>query len=144
LILLDTNVVSELLRPQPAAVVVGWLNRHFPECALSSIIIFELISCIKLLPEGKRRDAVEAGVGRIIRRFGPRVYGFDAPAAYASASLLATARQKGLGLHQVPAKLTDLQIGGIAIAYGLVLATRNVSDFRDTAIPLIDPWNADA
>jgi predicted nucleic acid-binding protein len=142
LILLDTNVLSEALRPTPSAVVINWLNAHFTECAISSVTIFELAAGLAQLPAGKRRETLEAAVARVVRRFGTRVYAFDTPAAHAAAKLLETARAQGLGLHQVPAKLADLQIGGIATAYGLSLATRNIADFQGTGLELINPWDA--
>lgn len=142
MILLDTNVLSEALRPTPSAVVINWLNAHFAECAISSVTIFELAAGLAQLPTGKRRETLEAAVARVVRRFGTRVYAFDTPAAHAAAKLLETARAQGLGLHQVPAKLADLQIGGIATAYGLSLATRNIADFQGSGLELINPWDA--
>ena len=142
MILLDTNVLSEALRPTPSAVVINWLNAHFVECAISSITIFELAAGLAQLPDGKRRETLEAAVARVVRRFGTRVYAFDTPAAHAAAKLLEGARAQGLGLHQVPAKLADLQIGGIATAYGLSLATRNIADFQGSGLELINPWDA--
>jgi predicted nucleic acid-binding protein len=140
LILLDTSVLSEALRPSPASGVVEWLNARFSDCALSSVTIFELGAGLALLPIGKRRETLDTAIARTIRRFGARVYAFDTPAAHAAAKLLESARARGLGLHQVPEKLADLQIAGIASAYGLELATRNVADFRGMRLSLINPW----
>jgi predicted nucleic acid-binding protein len=142
LILLDTNVLSETLRPSPSGVVVDWLNGHFVDCAISSITIFELAAGLTQLPQGKRRETLETAVTRMVRRFGTRVYAFDALAAHAAAKLLESARTQGLGLHQMPGKLADLQLGGIAAAYGLSLATRNVADFQGLGLELINPWDA--
>jgi predicted nucleic acid-binding protein len=141
LILLDTNVISEALKPAPSARVVAWLDASFADCALCSITIFELAAGIALLEPGRRRVTLENAIARTIRRFGPRVYAFDAPAAHAAAALLERARDQGLGLHQAPAKLADLQIGGIASAYDLALATRNVGDFQGLGLTLINPWD---
>jgi predicted nucleic acid-binding protein len=74
------------------------------------------------------------------RRFGDRVYAFDAAAAEVAARLLGAARAAGLGLHQIPTKLADLQIAGTAAAYDLTLATRDVKDFEGLGLNLIDPW----
>ena len=93
-----------------------------------------------MLPVGKRRETLELTVSRTIRRFGARVYAFDTPAAQSAARLLERARTLGLALHQVPAKLADLQIAGIAMAYGLELATRNMADFKGMGLSLINPW----
>ncbi|MBV9561768.1 MAG: type II toxin-antitoxin system VapC family toxin [Bradyrhizobium sp.] len=140
MILLDTNVISEALKPAPSSHVVSWLNTNFANAAISSITIFELGAGLALLDAGKRKDALENAVTRTVRRFGARIYGFDAAAAQSAARLFAQARASGLALHQVPAKLADLQIAGIASAYGLDLATRNVGDFAGLGLTLIDPW----
>lgn len=141
MILLDTNVLSEALRPAPSSIVVDWLNEHFAECAISSITIFELAAGVAILPRGRRRESLENSVTRMVRRFGTRIYAFDVLAAHAAAKLLESARTLGLGLQQVPGKLADLQLGGIAVAYGLPLATRNTADFRRLGLELIDPWD---
>jgi predicted nucleic acid-binding protein len=76
------------------------------------------------------------------RRFADRVYAFDAAAGEAAANLLIAARATGLGVHQLPSKLADLQIAGTAAAYGLTLATRDAKDFGCLGLELIDPWAA--
>jgi len=140
-ILLDTNVLSEALRPSPSPHVVSWLTRHFSECAISSVTAFELRAGVVLLDAGRRRETLENAVVRLIRRFAGRVYAFDDASAEAAAKILAGARAAGLGLHQIPAKLADLQIAGIAAAYGLDLATRDIGDFQGIGLTLIDPWS---
>jgi toxin FitB len=140
MILVDTNVVSELLRPSASPSVIAWLNRHFPECAIATVSIFELAVGAASMAPGRRRDALSDATARLLRRFGPRVYAFDAQAAQASAVLAERARTLGLGLHQIPAKVLDLQIGGIALAYGMQFATRNVKDFEGAGLSLINPW----
>ncbi|MGY3450723.1 PIN domain-containing protein [Bradyrhizobium sp. USDA 4353] len=142
MILLDTNVISELLRPVPSREVVSWLDANFAGSAISSITIFELGAGLAMLDAGKRKDALENAITRTVRRFGSRIYAFDTAAAHAAAALLAEARARGLALHQIPNKLADLQIAGIAMAYGLDLATRNVGDFGGLGIKLINPWSA--
>lgn len=140
MILLDTNVLSEALRPEPSAVVVRWLNRHFAESAISAITVFELMAGAATLPRGKRRDTLENAIARTIQRFGPRIYAFDRAAAASAAQLIAAARAKGHPLHRGGDKLADLQIAGICLAYGLQLATRNVADFKGLGFNVIDPW----
>jgi predicted nucleic acid-binding protein len=140
MILLDTNVISEALKPAPATEVVGWLNVHFSDAAISSVTMFELAAGVALLDAGRRRDAFENAIRRIVRRFGARVYAFDAAAADSAVHLLARARAQGLALHQIPNKLADLQIAGIASANGLDLATRNVNDFAGLGLTLVNPW----
>jgi len=140
MILLDTNVISEALKSAPSPQVVSWLDSNFAGSALSSIAIFELGAGLAMLSPGRRRDALENAVTRTVRRFGSRIYAFDAAAAQAAARLLAQARASGLPLHQIPNKLADLQIAGIASAYGLDLATRNIGDFAGLGLELINPW----
>jgi predicted nucleic acid-binding protein len=141
MILLDTNVISEALRPAPLPSVVSWLNANHANAAISSITIFELEAGAGMLEAGRRKDALENAIARTVRRFGGRVYAFDAAAAQAAARLLVRARAQGLGLHQIPNKLANLHIAGVALAYGLELATRNVGDFTGLGIGLIDPWD---
>jgi predicted nucleic acid-binding protein len=139
-ILVDTNVLSEALKPAASPAVVAWLNERFAECVISSITIFELAAGVALLNPGRRREVLEGAIARLVRRFGRHVYAFDTAAAYAAARLAERARAQGLSIHQIPAKLADLQIGGIASAYGLLLATRNIGDFQGLGLELVDPW----
>lgn len=140
MILLDTNVLSEALKPAPAPQVVAWLDARFTDCAISALTVFELAAGVSMMAKGRRRDVLSQAIRRVIQRFAERTYSFDVAAAHAAADLLAKARARGLALHQVPAKLADLQIAGIANAYQLELATRNVADFHGLGIELVDPW----
>jgi predicted nucleic acid-binding protein len=119
---------------------VAWLDRHFPEAAVSSITVFELAAGIALLDPGRRRDTLQAAMARMTRRFGDRIYSFDLASAEAAARVLGAARAGGMGVHQLPAKLADLQIAGTAMAYDLTLATRDVKDFEGLGLRLVDPW----
>lgn len=140
MILLDTNVVSEALRPRPAPSVLAWLDTHFDTCAISTITILELEVGIRSLPTGRRRERLHGAISLAIERFRPRILSFDEAAARAAASLFALARSGGSPLHQVSIKLADLEIAGIAAANECSLATRNVGDFHGLGIDLIDPW----
>jgi predicted nucleic acid-binding protein len=139
--LLDTNVLSEALKPAPTPSLISWLDQNFSDCAISSLAIFELGAGVALLNPGRRRETLEAAIARIIRRFGSRVYAFDTPAAQSATRLLGHARAQGLGLHQIPSKLVDLQIAGIATAYRLALVTRNIGDFQGLGLTLVNPWH---
>lgn len=141
MILLDTNVISEVLKLAPAMQVIRWLDVNFATTAISSITILELGAGVAMLDDGRRKDSLQNAISRTIRRFGSRVYAFDAAAAQAAVQLVAIARARGLPLQQIPTKLADLQIAGIASAYGLDLATRNAGDFAGLGLSLIDPWN---
>ncbi|MDH3420889.1 MAG: PIN domain-containing protein [Gammaproteobacteria bacterium] len=140
--LLDTNVLSEALKPSPEPRVVTWLDEHFPESAVSTVTLFELAAGVAFPPRGRRRDTLESAVARMTRRFADRIYAFDAAAAEAAVNLLIAARAAGLGVHQLPSTLADLQIAGTAAAYGLTLATRDAKDFGGLGLELIDPWAA--
>jgi predicted nucleic acid-binding protein len=143
-ILLDTNVLSEALKPAPAFRVIEWLDEHFRDCAISTLTVFELRAGLVLLESGKRRQTLEGAIVRSLRRFADRTYAFDSAAAESAASLLARARGAGLPLGQLPTKLADLQLAGIASAYGLQFATRNVADFRGLGLELLDPWSTES
>ena len=144
MILLDTNVVSEPLRPRPAASVLAWLDTHFATCAISTITILELGIGVQSLPPGRRRERLQGAVSLAIERFGPRILSFDEAGARAAASMFALARSGGSPLHEVSIKLADLQIAGIAAANECSLATRNVADFHGLGIDLVDPWGTSA
>jgi len=140
LILLDTNVLSEVLKPAPDAAVERWLNIHFSQSVVSAVSVFELLGGTVLLPLGRRRKQLEDAIERILRRFAGRIYAFDDASARASVQLLARARRRGRGAHALPDKLADLQIAGTALAHGLSFATRDVGDFAAFGLDLIDPW----
>lgn len=142
MILLDTNVVSEVLKASPDALVERWLNAHFSNAAISAISVLELLGGAMILPAGKRRDLLTTAVDRILRRFAGRTYAFDDASARAAARLMQQARSRGRGAHQLPAKLADLQLAGIASAYGLSIATRNVGDFAEFGLELVNPWRS--
>jgi toxin FitB len=144
MILVDTNVVSEPLRPKPSEVVTAWFDANFEMCAVSTITMMELAIGVQLLPAGRRRDRLQTAVSLALGRFGSRVLSFDENAARAAAGLLVLARDGGLPLFNINHKLADLQIAGIAAAHGCSLATRNIGDFRGLGIELIDPWSASA
>lgn len=142
MILLDTNVLSEILRPTPDSSVERWLNVHFPQSAVSVVSVLELLGGAAILPLGKRRQALETAINRVLRRFAGRIYAFDEASARAAAKLMERARAKGRGAHKLPEKLADLQLAGTASAYGLSFATRDVSDFEPFGLELFDPWRA--
>jgi len=141
-ILVDTNVVSEALKPAPSQLVLDWLDVNFDVCALSAITVLELEVGVQTLPVGRRRDRLQSAIGLAIDRFRPRILAFDERAARSAAQLFILARSSGRPLHQMPEKLPDLQIAGIALANECPLATRDAADFRGLGIDLIDPWSS--
>ena len=139
MIILDTNVLSALMRTVPDAHVVAWLDRQPAESVwITSITLFEAYLGLALLPSGRRRRTLEAAFARLLQEdLENRVLDFDSAAATEAASL-AAARQK----NGRPVDLRDTQIAGIALARRATLATRNVRHFRDLRILIIDPWVA--
>ena len=139
MIILDTNVLSALMRTVPDAHVVAWLDRQPAESVwITSITLFEAYLGLALLPSGRRRRTLEAAFARLLQEdLENRVLDFDSGAATEAASL-AAARQK----NGRPVDLRDTQIAGIALARRATLATRNVRHFRDLRILIVDPWAA--
>jgi len=138
MILLDTNVVSELMKRDPNRSVLVWLDKHSGNDIFTSAITkAEIELGIALLPDGKRRDTIVAAANIMFTQdFAHRVLSFDEVAAGFYAKLVAY--RTGIGR---PISVEDAQIAAIAIRYGLVLATRNVKDFLGiTGIVVIDPW----
>ena len=136
--LVDTNVLSELVRQAPEPRLSRWVDRHGAESGVPSTAVFELWSGIAVLPDGRRRDQLFQATSRLIDRFGPRVYALDRRCAEAAGELIGTARRQGRQLERL-----DAQIAGIAAVYGLTLVTRNIRDFETTGLDLLDPWAAD-
>ena len=139
MIILDTNVLSALMRTVPDAHVVAWLDRQPAESVwITSITLFEAYLGLALLPSGRRRRTLEAAFARLLQEdLENRVLDFDSAAATEAASL-AAARQK----NGRPVDLRDTQIAGIALSRRATLATRNVRHFRDLRILIVDPWAA--
>jgi len=138
-IVLDTNVISEMMRPSPAPPVAGWFARY-PRAALFTTALSqaEILYGLQLLPEGRRRDdLIAAALPVFVEDLGGRVLPFDTDAAVAFADIAAGRRRAGRPISQI-----DAQIAAIVRARGASLATRNVADFEDCGIALINPWDA--
>jgi predicted nucleic acid-binding protein len=136
-ILLDTNVVSELVRPAPAPAVLGWLDAQPAETLfLSTISLSELLFGVSLLPDGARKRrlgrALEVEVSAL---FGGRFAPFDVPAARHFADLMSRTRKAGFTLEAA-----DGQIAAIAASRGFAVATRDVRPFLAASLHVIDPW----
>jgi predicted nucleic acid-binding protein len=139
--LLDTNVLSELLRTAPDAAVLSWFGRQAPETLfVSAVTQAEMLLGARLLPAGKRRTALQAALGAMFEQdFAGRVLPFDASAAMAYADVVAMRRAAGRPISQF-----DAQIAAIARCHRTQLATRNVGDFEACALNLVNPWLAPA
>ena len=136
-VLLDTNVVSELLRPSPDPAVRRWGVSHpAPELYFSAIGEAELRYGVALLPAGRRKEALSHAVEAILREdFENRVLPFDSGAAREYANIAASRRAAGR-----PIGPADCQIGAIARFRGMTVATRNTRDFVGMDLKLVDPW----
>lgn len=137
MIILDTNVLSTLMRTVPEARVVAWLDRQPAESVwITSITLFEALLGLALLPSGRRRRSLEAAFGRLLNEdLENRVLDFDSAAATEAASLAAARQKDGR-----PVDMRDTQIAGIALARRATLATRNARHFADLKISIVDPW----
>ena len=136
MIVLDTNVISEAMRPEPSPAVIGWLNSQAADTLyLSSISLAELLFGIGALPAGSRRDRLAQALDRLLALFPGRVLPFDQEAARRYADMAVTARIAGR-----PLPTADGYIAAIAAARSFVVATRNIQHFTDTGVGLIDPW----
>ena len=138
MILLDTNMLSELMRPEPAGAVPAWMRlQSAAQLYVSSISFAEILYGIDLLPEGKRRRALaEQAEGMFTEDFAGRMLSFDPAAAPAYAAITGGRRRAG-----DPIKPLDAMIAAIAQAHGAAVATRD-SDLTSCGIPVINPWKA--
>jgi toxin FitB len=136
-IILDTNVLSALMRATPDAVVIEWLDRQPAESVwITSITLFEARFGLALLPPGRRRQVLESAFDNLLKEdLENRVLDFDSAAAIAAASLAAVRQKSGR-----PVDVRDTQIAGIALSRHAALATRNVRHFVDLKISIVDPW----
>ena len=138
MIILDTNLVSEPLKPKPNAAVLAWLNRQAPETLyLTTITLAELRAGIEISPVGKRRTALQEATTELAAQFEGRVLSFDQDSAHAFGRVFASTQAAGNPIH-----FGDCAIAAITIRRGFVLATRNVRDYKGAGIELINPWNA--
>ena len=137
MILLDTNVLSELLRVAPEPKVEAWLAaQDGADVYLSAVSEAELRLGAAVMPAGRRRDVLVAAVDGILsEEFQARILPFDSPAAAAYATIAADRRNAGRPISQF-----DAQIAAIARACGATVATRNIRDFEGCGIELVDPW----
>jgi len=139
MIVVDTNVISELLTPTPDRGVMNWLAAQRPVTVFTTTITqAEILYGIRLLPVGRRRRNLETAVVPIFQvDFAERVLAFDSEAAEAYSEIASSRRKTGRPISQF-----DAQIAAIAASRGADLATRNVDDFADTGVTVINPWDA--
>ena len=137
MIILDTNVLSALMRTEPEVPVLKWLDQQ-PDSSIwtTSITIMEIRYGLQGMPAGRRREQMTQELEAVLREeIEGRYASFDIAAAEHAAELMALRRRKGR-----PVELRDTMIAGIALATRATLATRNTSHFEDLSVPVINPW----
>lgn len=135
--LLDTNVVSEWVKPKPSAPVAGWLDEVDEDQVFMSVVTFaELRRGVELMPRGRRRELLERWVDDDLAvRFEGRILGVDLPVAEAWGHITAAATRRGRRLTTM-----DALLAATALTRDLTLVTRNTRDFEGTGAELFDPW----
>lgn len=138
MIVLDTCVISEALRPEPDPRVMAWID-SLPEqlVYLPALVLGELEKGVELLPEGSKRSALRLWLEQLRQRFSGRILSFDEETALRWGDLSARSQAAG---RRLP--VTDGQLAATALQHAALLATRNVDDFRGTGVEIINPWEA--
>lgn len=139
MIVLDTNVISEVFRPEPEHAVITWLLALEGEVAITAVTLAELLTGIARLQDGARKDALSTSIELTLEpyRAGGAILPFDDAAASAHAEILTARDRAG---H--PISTADAQIAAICRAHQATLATHNTTDFAGTGIDLINPWDS--
>lgn len=137
MIILDTNVLSALMRQQPDRHVIAWLDRQ-PRTSIwtTSVTLLEIRFGLEIMATGKRRSLLLHAFKAVLDKMEQRIASFDAAAASHAADLMAARQRKGQ-----PRDLRDTMIAGIVLARHATLATRNTSHFQDLSVPVVDPWS---
>jgi len=133
--LLDTNVVSEVMRSVPNAQVAAFIDEH-AELWLSSIVIHEIEIGIQLLAESQRRDRYQRHIQQIITEFEDRILPLDSAGAKWAASFRAQSKRYGKTLD-----FADALVAGTAMSHNLIVATRNIRDFEGLNVMAVNPWD---
>lgn len=139
MIVLDTDVISEIFRPQPDAHVVAWLESLTGDVAITAVTLAELLAGVRRLPDDRRKLALSARIKVAIEpyRDNRSVLAFDDAAAEQYADVLVARDAAGL-----PISTADAQIAAICRAHSATCATRNSRDFARTGVEMVDPWSA--
>ena len=139
MIVLDTNVISEPVKPLADPAVIGWLDGQPKESLyLCAPVLMEMLLGIALLPGGKRKRSMAAAAeGLLANYFADRFLAFEREAAVAYASLASHASARGYSIS-----VADCQIASIAAVHGFTVATRDTAPFQAVGVPVIDPWKS--
>jgi toxin FitB len=138
MIVLDTNVLSALMRQTPDTRVIAWLDKQSRTSVwTTSVTMLEIRFGLQIMATGQRRSRLLEAFETLIEKMGHRVAPFDDEAAAQAADLMASRQRKGR-----PVELRDTMIAGIVSARHATLATRNLVHFEDLAVPVVNPWLA--
>jgi predicted nucleic acid-binding protein len=138
MIVLDTNVVSEAMKPEPDPAVRAWLNDQAAQTLyLSSVTLAELLFGIRALPSGTRKDRLAQTLDGLMGLFRDRVLSFDIDAARHYAELAVTAKVAGRGFPT-----PDGYIAAIAASRGFIVASRETAPYEAASVTVINPWEA--
>ena len=137
MIVLDTNVISEIFRPQPAPQVVVWLESLTGDVAITTVTLAELLAGVRRLPDGRRRSVLSARIDAALQPYRETrsILAFDDEAADHYAEVFVAREKTGM-----PISMADAQIAAICRTHRASCATRNTKDFADTGIARINPW----
>lgn len=136
MIVLDTNIVSEAMKPEPHPTVRAWLNDQVAETLyLSSVTLAELLFGIAALPSGRRKDRLGAALDGLLTLFKDRVLPFDTDAARRYADLAVTAKTRGQGFPT-----PDGYIAAIAASRGFIVVSRDTAPYEAAGVSVINPW----
>ena len=138
MIIIDTNVLSALMRQPPDPKVVAWLDQQ-PRTSVwtTSLTLLEIRFGLEIMATGKRRSLLMQAFEGLLDMMGQRIAAFDAAAACEAADLMASRKRRGR-----PGELRDTMIAGIVLAHRATLATRNLRHFEDLSVLVVDPWAA--
>lgn len=140
MIVLDTNVASELMRPTPERAVMAWIRAQAAnQLSMTSITVAEIRYGIERLPDGRRRDQLRETAAEVFSTFAGDVLAFDASAAAAYAAIASSRERAG-----TPINGFDAQIASICRVHHASLATRNIKDFKGTGVDVVHPWRDEA
>lgn len=137
MIILDTNVLSALMRQAPDVKIVNWLDAQSRTSVwTTSITTLEIRFGLQIMATGKRRSVLSDAFESLLEKMGRRIASFDDDAAVQAANLMASRQRRGR-----PIELRDTMIAGIVLARHASLVTRNVTHFEDLTVAVFNPWN---
>ena len=135
MIIIDTNVVSETMKPAPDEHVLTWLAGHVSEVTITSITVGELCAGMEVLPDGHRKGELQRLLDGVFSAYRDIIVGYDAQAGESYGTVVAKRRAAGR-----PVTTEDAMIAAICLSRGLWLATRNTKDFSGLGLTVINPW----